>query len=95
MGSQTLEDIQKFNPGPFTYEWLEDEKATEKVEAEEFQYIGDPEIEYLDLNKEVDKLFLVKWRNCSYLEATWEKESAINCPEKISDFKLFNRYQNV
>ncbi len=34
---------------------------------------------------------MVKWKNLSYLEASWEKESVIAAPEKINDFRMFNR----
>jgi hypothetical protein len=38
----------------------------------------------LDLNVEVDRLYMVKWKNLSYSEATWELESVISCPDKIA-----------
>lgn len=37
----------------------------------------------LDLNLEVNRLYMVKWKNLSYSEATWELESVISCPDKI------------
>lgn len=45
----------------------------------------------LDLNNEVDKLYMIKWKNLSYSEATWELESDISCPDKIADFKNVNK----
>jgi hypothetical protein len=45
----------------------------------------------LDLNVEVDRLYMVKWKNLSYSEATWELESVISCPDKISEFKNVNK----
>lgn len=45
----------------------------------------------LDLNVEVDRLYMVKWKNLSYSEATWELESVISCPDKIAEFKNVNK----
>jgi len=43
------------------------------------------------LIKEVDHLYLVKWKNLSYFDSTWEPQSLIACANKINDFKNFNR----
>lgn len=45
----------------------------------------------LDLNVEVDRLYMVKWKNLSYSEATWELESAVGVPEKIQEFRNNNK----
>mgnify|MGYP000875725821 CR=1 FL=1 len=45
----------------------------------------------IDLNVEVDRLYMVKWKNLSYSEATWELESVILCPDKIAEFKNINK----
>jgi hypothetical protein len=39
----------------------------------------------------VDKLYYVKWKDLSYKDATWESEKNINAPEKIEEFKLWNK----
>jgi hypothetical protein len=39
------------------------------------------------METEVDRLFMVKWKNLSYSEATWEKESNICEHSKILEFK--------
>jgi len=43
-------------------------------ENEEFEetMINKDDIEGLDLSKEPEKLYLVKWKNLSYMDATWE-----------------------
>lgn len=45
----------------------------------------------LDLNLEVNRLYMVKWKNLSYSEANWELESVISCPDKIHEFKNNNK----
>ena len=34
---------------------------------------------------------MVKWKNLSYSEATWELQNIIACPEKIQQFKNNNK----
>ena len=49
----------------------------------------------LNMNKEVDPLYLVKWRNQSYQDSTWEKASTlIDYPDVISSFKVYNKALN-
>jgi hypothetical protein len=51
-------------------------------------------VKSLNLNVDVDKVYLVKWKNLSYTQATWELESSIasaNGHNKIADFRSFNR----
>ncbi len=55
---------------------------------------SEEEIEALSFTVEVDMLYLVKWKNLSYLESTWEHETVISNPTKINDFKLHNRAQD-
>jgi hypothetical protein len=38
------------------------------------------DLKQLDLNVESDRLYLVKWRDLSYSEATWESEQVFGCP---------------
>jgi len=85
------EEIEKFNPGEFSYDWLVDDNAEVPVENEEFIYIEEAEKEAIDLRTDVDLLYLVKWKNLSYLEATWEKESQISNISKISEYRMCNR----
>ena len=80
------------------------EFLTSNVDASEFtaqeeeedynineHHLTSEELSEIDLNTETDKLFLVKWKNLSYTEATWEPESLINNPLKIAEFYRFNR----
>jgi hypothetical protein len=81
------EEIEMFNPGEFTFAWVRDADAQEDVENEELIYI-DPKEEAGDgLGKEVDKVYLVKWTNLSYLDLTWEKESVIDSPLHVNEFR--------
>jgi len=45
----------------------------------------------LDINVEVNRLYMIKWKNLSYSEATWELESVVSSPEKILEFKNNNK----
>lgn len=44
-----------------------------------------PETNYLSeqdkesLREEPDRLYFIKWKHLSYLEATWEPESLVDC----------------
>jgi len=74
-----IEEIEKFNPGVFNFEWLIDENAKCDITEEETYHnwnylIESPLIDSLDLGKEIDKLYLVKWKNLSYTQSTWEHE---------------------
>ena len=47
---------------------------------------------YQDSHNELDPLYLVKWRNLSYCDLTWESYSTISHYEKLlKDFERFNR----
>ena len=87
----TSQEIEYWNPGPFTFGWLIDDKATVQVEEEPKVYLTEEEVKSIDLFSEVDKLYFVKWKNLSYLDSTWEQESIIANPQKINDFRFFNR----
>lgn len=56
-----------------------------------YEEIDFQDMKRLDLRVEVDRLYLVKWKNLSYSEATWELESVIASPEKINEFKMVNK----
>ena len=46
----------------------------------------------MNAKKLIDPLYLIKWRNLSYVDATWEPKSLIKeIDEKIKDFERFNR----
>ena len=55
------------------------------------QHLTQEELNSYNLDQEVDKLFLVKFKNLSYSEVSWEPESLLSCPDKISDFYRFNK----
>jgi len=48
-----------------------------------FDHIDLSDMRGLDLNIEVNRLYMVKWKNLSYSEATWELENVVSCPDKI------------
>lgn len=56
-----------------------------------FQHIDADDIRNLDLNVEVDHLYLIKWCDLDYDEVTWEKESDLKCVEKIQNFKQYSK----
>jgi hypothetical protein len=60
------------NPISFSYDWLDDEGNGERFLEYSYDHIDLLDMKALDLNIEVNKLFMVKWKNLSYSEATWE-----------------------
>jgi len=84
-------ELELMNPGTLDFTWLTGTHPQMAFETETYSFIGDHELKEIDLNKEVDKLYMVKWKNLSYLEATWEHESLLGFANKINDFKIFNR----
>ena len=89
----TSEEIQMFHPGDYSLNWVKDNEDHD-VDNEEFVYFEDHEIESVDLLSPVDKAYLVKWANMSYLDTTWELESLIYSDQHIKDFLNFNRSQD-
>jgi hypothetical protein len=45
-----------------------------------YEEIDYQDMKKLDLNIESDRLYLVKWKNLSYSESTWELETVIASP---------------
>lgn len=67
----------KLNPGQYNFDWLQDEIPPKNFDGDEYIYLDQEDIATLDLSTESDHLYLVKWKNLSYLESTWEHESQI------------------
>lgn len=66
--------------GNYDLGWCIDENETEESVASS-PYISDEERkEFIEdaYNGKVDQLYLVKWRQLSYLDTTWEPLSLIN-----------------
>lgn len=89
--SISMKEIEILNPGPLEFTWLSGGQTKVVFDVENYVFLGEQELREIDINKEVDKLYMVKWKNLSYLEATWEHESLLAAPNKINDFKIFNR----
>lgn len=87
----SVKELELNNPGPFDFTWLTGSQPQSSFNPDNYTFLGVEELKELDLNKESDKLFMVKWKNLSYLEATWEHESLLGFANKINDFKIFNR----
>ncbi len=80
------------HPGEFSYSWLDDEGGKgQKILEHSYQFIDFGDMKRLDLNVEVDRVYMVKWKNLSYSQATWECQSTIGCPQKITEFKQINK----
>ena len=90
-GKMENKELDQANPGPLDFTWLTGTNPHMVFETENYTFIGEHELKEIDINKEADKLYMVKWKNLSYLEATWEHESLLGSPAKINDFKIFNR----
>lgn len=86
-----MKELELNNPGPYDFIWLTGSQPPQDFNPDVYNFLGEEELKELDLNKESDKLFMVKWKNLSYLEATWEHESILGFANKINDFKIFNR----
>lgn len=82
----TVDEMAMFNPGEFSYAWLKESDDVD-VENEEFVYFEDEEVSAVDLMSEIDRLYLVKWTNLSYLDSTWETESVIDSPSHINEYR--------
>ena len=77
----TKEELELLNPGEFSYHWLaETPEEAAKYLSHNYEEIDYQDMKKLDLNIEVDRLYLVKWKNLSYSESTWELESIIASP---------------
>jgi len=62
---------------------LEEESSGDKFLEHAFDHIDLSDMRGLDLNIEVNRLYMVKWKNLSYSEATWELENVVSCPDNI------------
>jgi len=88
----TKEDIEILNPGTFSYEWLDEEGGNgDRFMEYAYEQIDLCDMRNLDINVEVNRLYMIKWKNLSYSEATWELESVVSSPEKILEFKNNNK----
>ncbi len=83
----TLEEIANYHPGEFSLLWAQGEQC---IAVEEY-YLDEEERKEIDPEKEVDQLFLIKWRNLSYVSATWEPLSLLSCADKLLSFRQHNR----
>lgn len=80
------EDIELYNPGELSFNWLKESDEID-VASEELVYFEDHEADKVSLLSEIDRLYLVKWSNLSYLDNTWETESAIDSPTHINEYR--------
>ena len=56
-----------------------------------FKYLKEKDFHQLNLNEKAIPLYLIKWCDLDYEEVTWEKESDLNCSEKINNFKQYSK----
>lgn len=80
------DEIETFNPGDLNFNWLK-ENDEKDIGSEELIYFEDHEAEKVDLMSEIDRLYLVKWSNLSYMDITWETESVIDSPSHVNEFR--------
>ena len=62
----------------------------QKEEDDLMRYFRDEEFDGIDVGERKETLYLVKWKNLSYTQATWECESALN-PQKLNYYRKFNK----
>jgi hypothetical protein len=79
------------HPGKFTYDWLRKDNEEMDYAKTTFEHLSPDDIKKLDLNIEVDHLYLIKWCDLDYDQVTWEKESDLKCSEKIQNFKQYSK----
>ena len=102
-GSQVKEEKPQFIfPGEenfvskdIDFTWILDTQSHETIEMvlkdDYFDYKDIKDL-YLNSKNELDPLYLVKWKNLSYADLTWEPLSTIKDNEKeLKDFERFNR----
>lgn len=68
----TKEDIEQLNPGVFGYSWLDEEGTGQRFMEYSYEQIDLSDMRGLDLNVEVNRLYMIKWKNLSYSQATWQ-----------------------
>ena len=78
---------------PLDYSWLLDSGETvEDVLFNNYYKHDFMKQRLLEIKKHIDPLYLMKWKNLSYLDATWEPISMFKKEEdKVKDFERFNR----
>lgn len=62
----TKEDVEQLNPGTFSFEWIDQENNGDKFFEHAYDQIDMADLKGLDLNIEVNRLYMVKWKNLSY-----------------------------
>lgn len=82
-------ELQILNPGMMSLQWIGQKKTNYK-----YTYLDKNDMQQLDLNKEVDKYYLVKWKEMSYAECTWERQSYFKSADKIEEFNNINKMPN-
>lgn len=81
------------DPGKFDLSWILG-PGDSIEELENCPYLCEEEIKLAIQNKRnVDQLYLIKWRGLSYSQSTWEPESVFKAifEEKIQDYNRYNR----
>ncbi len=59
------------SPGAFNYGWIDEEESGQKFLEHSYDHIDLSDMRNLDLNIEVNRLYMIKWKNLSYSQATW------------------------
>lgn len=64
----------------------------EDITFNQYYKYDDVYFKLLEIKQHIDPLHLIKWKNLSYLDATWEPFSKFKqYEEKFKDFERFNR----
>ncbi len=85
------EEIMKGKP--LDHSWLlESGETAEDVLFNNYYKHDEMKQKLLEIKKHIDPLHLMKWKNLSYLDSTWEPFSMFKKEEdKFRDFERFNR----
>jgi len=68
-----LQQIEVYHPGEYSLDWLKDYSDSPNIETEELVYWSEADLNSIKCEFSSDKVFLIKWKNLSYVDATWEK----------------------
>lgn len=66
------QDVEQLSPKEYSFAWLDQGGNGSQFQMYSYDLIDMTDMKALDLNVEVNRLYMVKWKNLSYTQATWE-----------------------
>lgn len=59
------------HPGKFSFGWLNNQEDNTDYSCMNFKHLNAQDFQKLDLNVDIDSLYLIKWCDLDYDEVTW------------------------